>query len=112
MTEHRGQSGGWSQYPFFDDTGENWDAQASVQAAAEDQLATASLRGCYNDAMANTTIQITTVNRDLLDELGEYMKEKHPGFWSGRPSYNAIVGFAVSHTLEYFTERDEERGES
>ena len=62
--------------------------------------------------MATTTIQISTINRDLLDELGAVMMEKHPGLWSSKPPYNAVVGFAVDHTLRYFADRDEERGES
>jgi hypothetical protein len=60
--------------------------------------------------MATTTIQISIVNRDLLDELGEYMVQRHSGLWSSKPPYNAVVGFAVDHALRYFTDRDDERG--
>ena len=67
------------------------------------------LWGCYNGPMATTTIQISSTNRDLLDELGELMMEQSPSIWSGKPPLNAIVGFAVDHTLRYFADRDVER---
>lgn len=48
----------------------------------------------------STTIQISTVNRDLLLQLGRLMQSEHPELWDRTPSFNAIVGYAVSATLQ------------
>jgi hypothetical protein len=53
----------------------------------------------------STTIQISTINRDLLDRLGEYMQMRHPELWTARPAYNAIVGYAVIVALAAEEER-------
>lgn len=46
-----------------------------------------------------TTIQISTNNRDLLDELGEQMQRRNPEIWHSKPPYSAIVGYAVDAAL-------------
>lgn len=44
-----------------------------------------------------TTIQVSTINRDALLRLGRIMQERHPEIWSNTPSFNAVVGYALTH---------------
>lgn len=55
---------------------------------------------CATTEAAMVPIAISTVNRELLDQLGKLMRERHPDVWPGTPTYNAIIGYAVDFTLE------------
>ena len=46
-----------------------------------------------------TNIQVSHTNRELLLKLGTAMQREHPELWAQTPSFNAIVGFAVTKVL-------------
>jgi hypothetical protein len=47
----------------------------------------------------DATIQISTRNRDALLELGRIMQSAHPEIWDKTPSFNATIGYALTHDL-------------
>jgi len=47
-----------------------------------------------------TTIAVSTINRELLDQLGVLMTARHPHLWPARPTYNAIVGYAIARAFD------------
>jgi len=47
-----------------------------------------------------TTIQVSHINRDALLRLGRIMQERHPELWDNTPSFNAIVGYALTHLAD------------
>jgi hypothetical protein len=52
-----------------------------------------------------TTIQVSTRNRDALLRLGRIMQAEHPEIWTKTPSFNAIVGYALTHDLHEVMDR-------
>jgi len=50
----------------------------------------------------STTIQVSTRNRDGLLALGRMMQADKPEIWSSTPSFNAIIGYALTHLTEEF----------
>lgn len=49
---------------------------------------------------ATTTIQISTANNELLNEVAALMREQHPELWGARgPARNAIVGYLAAEFL-------------
>lgn len=46
-----------------------------------------------------TTITVSTINRDALLRLGRIMQAQHPEIWDKTPSYNATIGYALTHDL-------------
>ena len=52
------------------------------------------------DELPTTTIEVSVVNARLLDEVGAYMRRKHPDLWGDMPpTCNAVVGFVVARYL-------------
>lgn len=47
-----------------------------------------------------TTIQVSIINRDALLRLGQIMQERHPEIWSNIPSFNAVIGYALTHLTD------------
>ena len=45
-------------------------------------------------------VEISDVNIPLLDRLAEIMQQRRPDLWGDhRPTYNAVIGYAVAHAL-------------
>ena len=44
-------------------------------------------------------VEISDVNIPLLDRLAEIMQQRSPDIWKERPSYNAVIGYAVAREL-------------
>ena len=49
-----------------------------------------------------TTIQVSIRNRDALLVLGEMMQARSPHIWSKTPSFNAIIGYALTNLTADF----------
>ena len=49
-----------------------------------------------------TTIQVSIRNRDALLVLGEMMQARSPHIWSKTPSFNATIGYALTHLTADF----------
>ena len=47
-----------------------------------------------------TTIQVSTINRDALLELGKVMHQQSPAIWPEPPAFNTIVGYALARLVE------------
>ena len=49
-----------------------------------------------------TTIQISTLNRDGLLRLGQIMQERNPEVFDRTPTFNATIGYALTHLTDDF----------
>jgi hypothetical protein len=54
-------------------------------------------------ADTTTTIQISRLNLELLDEVATIMAERHPELWGNQlPTRSAQVGFAADHVIKFY----------